>query len=65
MAQSKHDRDGDVVLDRPTTEPQPKKARARVYVTPEGRVVIGDEVPDGEEHMLSEVHPAVFAAPRE
>lgn len=65
MAQSKTDRDADVVLDRPRTEPQPKKARARVFVTPEGRVVIGDEVADGEEHMLSEVHPAVFAAPRD
>lgn len=65
MAQSRHDRDGDVVLDRPRPEPQPRKARPRVYVTPEGRVVIGDEVADGEEHMLSEVHPAVFAAPRD
>jgi hypothetical protein len=38
-----------------------KEPRRHVYVTPSGRVVIGDEVKDGEEHMLSEVHPAVFA----
>lgn len=39
-------------------EPEP---RPRVYVTPSGRVVIGDDVRDGEEHLLSEVHRAVFA----
>jgi hypothetical protein len=39
----------------------PREARARVYVTPSGRVVIGDQVEHGEEHMLSEIHPAVFA----
>lgn len=43
----------------PPTEP-----RARVYVTPSGRVVIGAPEGDAEERMLSEVHPAVFAAPR-
>jgi hypothetical protein len=42
----------------------PTEARGRVYVTPEGRVVIGDEVGEGESRMLSKVHPAVFAAPR-
>lgn len=39
----------------------PPEARGRVYVTPGGRVVIGDQVERGEEHMLSKVHPAVFA----
>ena len=42
----------------------PTEARGRVYVTPEGRVVIGDQVGEGESRMLSKVHPAVFAAPR-
>lgn len=37
------------------------EARARVFVTPSGKVVIGDQVADGEERMLSRVHPAVFA----
>ena len=37
------------------------EARPRVYVTPSGRVVIGDDVHDGEEQLLSEVHRAVFA----
>ena len=55
------------VLDRPrdatrdddrrqaTTE-----ARGRVYVTPEGRVIIG-KPEDPADRTLSEVHPAVFA----
>jgi hypothetical protein len=42
----------------------PAEARGRVYVTPTGRVVIGDQVEAGEERMLSKVHPAVFAAPQ-
>lgn len=56
------------VLDRPRTAKQedegrteaPVQARGRVYVTPDGRVVIGkpDEPAD---RTLSEVHPAVFA----
>jgi hypothetical protein len=41
--------------------PEPTEPRPRVYVTPSGRVVIGDDVHDGEEHLLSEVHRAVFA----
>jgi hypothetical protein len=40
---------------------QPSEPRPRVYVTPSGRVVIGDDVHRGEEHLLSEVHRAVFA----
>ncbi len=61
------DRLREVVLDgtRRRDEPAPKQARGRVYVTPGGRVVIGDDVADGEDRMLSEVHPAVFAAPRD
>jgi hypothetical protein len=39
----------------------PEEGRARVYVTPSGRVVIGDPVKEGEERTLSEVHRAVFA----
>lgn len=55
------------VLDRPrdaTREKNrnegPAQGRGRVYVTPDGRVVIGkpDEPAD---RTLSEVHPAVFA----
>jgi hypothetical protein len=57
------DRPRDVVRDRPREgdAQQPREPRRHVYVTPSGRVVIGDEVKDGEEHLLSEVHPAVFA----
>jgi hypothetical protein len=41
--------------------PEKPEPRPRVYVTPSGRVVIGDDVHHGEEHLLSEVHRAVFA----
>lgn len=65
MAQDVLDRLRDVVLDgRSRGGSPPAEPRARVYVTPSGRVVIGDQVEEGEERMLSEVHPAVFAAPR-
>jgi hypothetical protein len=65
MAVKELDRLRETVLDdRRGRETQPRKARGRVFVTPEGRVVIGDEVEDGEERMLSEIHPAVFAVPR-
>jgi hypothetical protein len=40
---------------------RPAEPRPRVYVTPSGRVVIGDDVARGEEQLLSEVHRAVFA----
>lgn len=55
------------VLDRPRDATREKNSdeagaqgRGRVYVTPDGRVVIGkpDEPAD---RTLSEVHPAVFA----
>lgn len=65
MATIELDRLRKAVLDnRRSDEAKPREARGRVYVTPSGRVVIGDQVEDGEERMLSEVHPAVFAAPR-
>ncbi len=56
------DRPRKKALDEPRKdEGTPKEPRRHVYVTPSGRVVIGDEVKAGEEHLLSEVHPAVFA----
>ncbi len=62
MAETVLDRVRDVVLDeRRKGTAQPRQARGRVYVTPSGRVVIGDEVEGGEERMLSEVPSAVFA----
>ena len=36
-------------------------ARRRIYVDRSGRILIGDDVGDGERRQLSEVHPAVFA----
>ena len=56
------------VLDRPRTtreddqrtEDRPVQYRGRVYVTPDGRVVIG-KPEDPADRTLSEVHPAVFA----
>ncbi len=65
MAQDVLERLREVVLDgRSERAPRPAEPRARVYVTPSGRVVIGDRQEDAEERMLSEVHPAVFAAPK-
>jgi hypothetical protein len=68
MAQTVLDRLRDAMRDeRRGGETPPSEARSRVYVTPSGRVVIGDPLDpqeDREERMLSEVHPAVFAAPR-
>ena len=65
MAHMVLDRLRKVVLDgRRAEESQPKPARDRVYVTPSGRVVIGDPLEAREERDLSEVHPAVFASPR-
>ena len=55
----------EVVLDgRSKGGSRPAEPRDRVYVTPSGRVVIGDRQEEAEERMLSEVHPAVFAAPK-
>ncbi len=52
------------VLDRPRDATREKnnetQARGRVYVTPDGRVVIG-KPDDPADRTLSEVHPAVFA----
>lgn len=55
------------VLDRPrnTTREDDRRqeathARGRVYVTPDGRVIIG-KPDDPADRTLSEVHPAVFA----
>ncbi len=54
------------VLDRPRDATREKdreegaQARGRVYVTPDGRVVIG-KPGDPADRTLSEVHPAVFA----
>ncbi len=46
--------------DQHRTEAPPAQGRGRVYVTPDGRVVIG--MPDDPaDRTLSEVHPAVFA----
>ena len=68
MAQTVLDRLRDAMRDEQRGGETPQReARSRVYVTPSGRVVIGDPgepLEDGEERMLSEVHPAVFAAPR-
>lgn len=65
MSQIVLDRLRKKVLDeRARGEAPAKEPRARVYVTPSGRVVIGPPEGDAEERMLSEVHPAVFAAPR-
>lgn len=64
MAQTVLDRLREVIPDerRKGGTPQ-REARSRVYVTPSGKVVFGDQAGEGEERMLSEVHPAVFAAP--
>jgi hypothetical protein len=35
--------------------------RRRIFVDRHGRIVIGDDVGEGERRQLSEVHPAVFA----
>ena len=54
------------VLDRPRSAKREDEgrtgvqARGRVYVTPDGRVVIG-KPGDPADRTLSEVHPAVFA----
>ncbi len=53
------DRPRDATREKDRNE-TPAQGRGRVYVTPDGRVVIGkpDEPAD---RTLSEVHPAVFA----
>ncbi|GAO03164.1 hypothetical protein [Anaeromyxobacter sp. PSR-1] len=47
--------------ERRDAAPRAPEARGRVWVTPDGRVVIGVEQGDAEQRMLSKVHPAVFA----
>jgi hypothetical protein len=51
----------DAVLDGRRGADRPASRRRQVFVDPNGRVVIGDGVDDGERRMLSEVHLAVFA----
>jgi hypothetical protein len=51
----------DAVLDGRRGGQRPAARRRQVFVDPNGRVVIGDGVDDGEGRMLSEVHLAVFA----
>lgn len=65
MAQTVLERLREAVLDerrRAEGESLPE-ARSRVWVTPDGRVVIGVEQGEADQRMLSRVHPAVFAAP--
>ncbi len=65
MSQIVLDRIRETVLDERRRGGAPSSpSRGRVYVTPSGRVVIGAPEEDAEERMLSEVHPAVFAAPQ-
>jgi hypothetical protein len=55
----------EVVLDgRRGGDHRSRERRRQVFVDPGGRIVIGDDLADGEGRQLSEVHPAVFAAPR-
>jgi hypothetical protein len=55
----------EVVLDnRRSGQPRPRDRRRQVFVDPGGRIIIGDDVADGADRELSEVHQAVFAAPR-
>ncbi|HET7753494.1 MAG TPA: hypothetical protein VFK85_06265 [Anaeromyxobacteraceae bacterium] len=42
-------------------EERAPEARRRIYVDRSGRIVVGDDVGDGDRRQLSEVHPAVFA----
>ena len=51
----------DVVLDaRRPRDDRPRERRRQVFVTPGGKVVLGDDLED-EGRQLSEVHLAVFA----
>ncbi len=55
----------EVVLDnRRSGDHRPTDRRRQVFVDPSGRIVIGDGVDRDETRQLSEVHQAVFAAPR-
>lgn len=62
MAQLDLEKLREAVLDgRGRGAERPREPHSRVFVDPGGRVVIADD--EGEAHALSEVHPAVFAAP--
>jgi hypothetical protein len=52
----------EALLDDPRREDRLRDPRRRrIFVDRNGRIVIGDDVGDGERRQLSEVHPAVFA----
>ena len=55
-----------IVLDesRRADEVAPRERSRKVFVDPAGRIRLGDAVPEAEGPGLSEVHQAVFAAPR-
>lgn len=54
--------EGVLVLNRREGDTEPRDKRRRVFVDRNGRVVIGDDLPKGDEgQSLSEVHQAVFA----
>ena len=66
MSTSVLDRLRELVLDnRERREERPLEARRKVFVDPDGKIHLGDDLPEGEGHALSEVHQAVFAAARE
>jgi hypothetical protein len=51
-----------IVRNRREGDTTPRDKRRRVFVDRNGRVVIGDDLPKGDEgQSLSEVHQAVFA----
>ena len=54
----------EVVLDNRRLGDQPRDRGRQVFVDPSGRIVIGDRVDADDARQLSEVHPAVFAAPQ-
>ncbi len=65
MGQVDLDQLREVVLDnRRSGDHRPRDRRRQVFVDSRGRIVIGIDVEDGETRELSEVHQAVFAAPR-
>lgn len=52
----------EALLDDPRRDDRPRDPRRRrIFVDRNGRIVIGDDVNEGERRQLSEVHPAVFA----
>ncbi|HYS80729.1 MAG TPA: hypothetical protein VEM76_08460 [Anaeromyxobacteraceae bacterium] len=66
MAQLDLERLRTVVLDsRRSGEARPRERRRQIFVDPSGRVLLGDDVGQDEGRQLSEVHQAVFAAPKD